>query len=130
MKSLSHKAIKLVLVSAFAAPLALFAAENATDDHASHHPAVAQSENIPVQVAPRSFEQLQQKMQVRMRAMQQITDPPARAAIMAAQMQDMQEMMQGAGIGCPMAGRMGTMMGMMGMGGGMMHNNMHGNAVK
>lgn len=129
MKTISHRAIKLVLISALATPFALFAAENAADDHASHHPsAVERPEVATAPVTARSFEQLQEQMQVRMRAMQQITDPQARAAIMAAQMQDMQQMMQGAGIGCPMMAGMGMMTGM--MGGGMMNNGMHGNTVK
>ena len=129
MKTLSHNAIKLILISALAAPVALFAAENAADDHASHHPAEVRSAGAAASVAPRSVDQLHEQMQVRMRAMQQITDPQARAAIMAVQMQDMQEMMPGAGIGCPMAGRKGMMMGMMNSD---MHGpqGMHGNAVK
>ena len=78
------KLMKLILASTIAAPIALFAAETA--------------QNTP--------NQIMEKMQVRMRAMQQINDPQARMSMMMAQMQDMQEiqgMMMGMKSGCPMA---------------------------
>lgn len=96
------KLMKLILASTIGAPIALFAAETA--------------QNTP--------NQIMEKMQVRMRAMQQINDPQARMSMMMAQMQDMQEiqgMMMGMKSGCPMAD------GNHGMGGpGMMGGNMHG----
>lgn len=102
MKAQPNRLLKLLLASAIAAPIALFAAETA--------------QNTP--------NQIMEKMQVRMRAMQQIDDPQARMSMMMAQMQDMQEMqamMMGMKSGCPMAE------GSQGMGGpGMMSGNMHG----
>lgn len=110
MNARPNKLMKLLMASVMAAPIALFAAEAA--------------QNMP--------NQIMERMQVRMRAMQQINDPQARMSMMMAQMQDMQDMqgmMMGMKSGCPMAegsqGMSGP--GMMGGGsGGMMEGHMHG----
>lgn len=128
MKTATRKTVKFILVSAFVVPAALFAAENAVDDHAGHHPVEARPAERAGAVAQNSFDQLQERMQVRMRAMQQLSDPQARSALMTAQMQDMQETLKG--VGCPMAGTrgangmgmMGNVPGHMGTGAGQMGN--------
>ncbi|MBA3034240.1 MAG: hypothetical protein KKF85_14660 [Gammaproteobacteria bacterium] len=124
--TLSRRAMQIALAVGLAAPLALFAAGNAT-----HQPGMAQAANVPANAMPGYQGQMQgrmQTMQARMQAMQSITDPQARMPLMQAQMKDMQEvqaMMKEANAGCPMAdgkggvGQMGGAQGGMMMGGGM-----------
>ena len=129
MNGLTRKLMTLALASALAAPVALLAAEITPAAPDSHHPANEQPAVVsapPAQPAQNSAAQLQERMQTRMRAMQQITDPQARMSMMMVQMQDMDEMMKG--MNCPMAENMGgkAMMGGGGMKGHGMRTRMGG----
>ena len=145
MNKLSRKILQVALISAMASPLTLLAADQATDDHNSHHPAPAQSAATPKKSAQNQFDHIQENMQARMLAMQNTSDPETRQAMMMAQMADMSSMMAGMTSGCPMAqgmmggGKGGMMSGMMGGGkggmmngqkGGMMGDNMPGKPAK
>ena len=105
MKNLSHNIAKLILITAFTAPVTLFAAEKIPADHEVHHPTQVQSPKIPDKLPQANVSQLQETMHARMLAMQNTRDPQARQEMMMAQMQDMMTTMES---GCPM------MQGMMG----------------
>jgi hypothetical protein len=108
MRNLSHHIAKLILITAFAAPVALFAAEKAPADHEVHHPTQVQSPKTPDKPTQAALGQIQETMHARMLAMQNTRDPQARQDMMMAQMQDMMTMMES---GCPMMQDMGSMMG-------------------
>ena len=132
MNLLSRKIMQVALISVFATPLSVLAADKADNDHDSHHPAQAQSANAPEKAAPDANNKIRENMQARMLAMHNTTDPEARQAMMMAQMDDMAAMMANMGSGCPMMG--GGQGGMMGGGkggkGGMMGSGMPGNPAK
>lgn len=114
--------MKLLLAFAFAAPIASFAAGMAADDHAKPNSAQAQKAETTTKMEQSAPNEIMERMQLRMRAMQQVSDPQARMSMMMAQMQDMQEvqgMMMGMSSGCPMAGGSQGMHGRGMMGGGM-----------
>ena len=94
MNGLTRKLMTLALASTLAAPVALLAADLTPDAHDSHHLANEQPAVVTTPPASNSPAQLQERMQTRMRAMQQITDPQARMSMMMVQMQDMNEMMK------------------------------------
>jgi hypothetical protein len=117
MRNRSHNLAKLILISAFSAPISLFAADK-TVDQDPHHPAPVQSPKTPDKPTQDATSQIQERMHARMLAMQNTSDPQARQTMMMAQMQDMTERMTVMGSGCPMMQAMGGMMsgqdGMMG----------------
>lgn len=118
MTNLARKSLPLLVAISLVAPLALLAADKTADDNT-----LRQS-----QQAPADGQNLQERMQTmwaRMTAMQATNDPQARLAIMNAQMQEMQTMMQDLSAGCPMAGAQGMMGGM----GGMMAGHMMGGGM-
>ena len=107
MRNLSHNIAKLILITVFAAPVALFAADKAVDQD-PHHPPQVQSLKTPDNPTQAAVGQIQETMHARMLAMQNTRDPQARQDMMMAQMQDMMTMMES---GCPMMQDMGSMMG-------------------
>lgn len=113
MKTPLNRIATFILISAFAAPAAVLAADKAANPD-PHHPAQAQSAAAPEKSSQAAAGQIQERMHARMLAMRNTSDPQARQDMMMAQMQDMTEMMAMMGSGCPM------MQGMMGAQGGMM----------
>lgn len=110
MNNLSHNIAKLILISAFAAPAALLAADKAIPSD-PHHPTPVQSAKTPDKTTQAAAGQIQERMHARMLAMRNTSDPQARQTMMMAQMQDMTDMMKLMGSGCPMMQGMGDMMG-------------------
>ena len=110
MNNLSHNIAKLILISAFAAPAALLAADKAIPSD-PHHPTPEQSAKTPDKTTQAAAGQIQERMHARMLAMRNTSDPQARQTMMMAQMQDMTDMMKLMGSGCPMMQGMGDMMG-------------------
>lgn len=110
MNNLSHNIAKLILISAFAAPAALLAADKAIPSD-PHHPTPVQSAKTPDKTTQAAAGQIQERMHARMLAMRNTSDPQARQTMMMAQMQDMRDMMKLMGSGCPMMQGMGDMMG-------------------
>ena len=113
MKTLSRNIAKLILISAFAAPAALLAADKAAAPD-PHHPTPVQSAKTPDKTTQAAAGQIQERMHARMLAMRNTSDPQARQTMMMAQMQDMTDMMTLMGSGCPMMQGMGDMMGAQG----------------
>ncbi len=126
MRNLSRNIAKLILISAFAAPAALLAADKAAAPD-PHHPTPVQSAKTPDKPTQAAAGQIQERMHARMLAMQNTSDPQARQTMMMAQMQDMTDMMTLMGSGCPMMQGMG---GMMGGQGGMMGQPMNEKPAK
>ena len=110
MNNLSHNIAQLILISAFAAPAALLAADKAIPSD-PHHPTPVQSAKTPDKTTQAAAGQIQERMHARMLAMRNTSDPQARQTMMMAQMQDMTDMMKLMGSGCPMMQGMGDMMG-------------------
>lgn len=123
MRNLSRNIAKLILISAFAAPAALFAADKAAASD-PHHPTPVQSAKTPYKPTQAAAGQIQESMHARMLAMQNTSDPQAHQTMMMAQMQDMTDMMTLMGSECPM------MQGMMGGQGGMMGQPMNEKPAK
>ena len=119
---LNHIAM-FILISAFAAPAAVLAADKVADPD-PHHPAQVQPAAAPDKSSQAAAGQTQERMHARMLAMRNTSDPQARQEMMMAQMQDMTEMMAMMGSGCPM------MQDMMGGQGGMMGGPMKGKPSK
>ncbi len=110
MKTLTRNTMQLLLISVLSVPLAVLAADKPDEAHDSHHPAVTQTSDAAAQTTPISPDLLRDRMETRLRAMQQVNDSQARLSMMMAQMQDINDMMKAMGAGCPM------MEGMMGGG--------------
>lgn len=123
MKTLSRKALTLLLVAGLATPVALFAADPAADEHTGHHPdqaaPTADAAGKPMPATPPMQDKMpgmqmrMEAMQTHMEAMQKTTDPQERMQMMKTHMEEMQAMMKEMKAGCPMAGgkrEMGAMM--------------------
>lgn len=132
MNAFSRKFAQIALIAIFASPVTLLAADIDANDHNSHHPAQAQAAATTDKSTQETGNQIQERMQTRMLAMRNTSDPAARQDMMMAQMQDMSAMMANMGTGCPMMaqGMMGGKGGMMGSKGGMMGDNMPGKSAK
>ena len=72
MNNLSHNIAKLILISAFAAPAALFAADKAAASD-PHHPTPVQSAKTPDKPTQAATGQIQERMHARMLAMRNTT---------------------------------------------------------
>lgn len=108
MRNLSSHIAQVLLISVFAAPTALLAA-----DPDPHHPDRTPSVRKVDPSAQTNVAEIHERMQTRMLAMRNTGNPQARQDMMLAQMQDMMSMMQMMGSGCPMMGGQGGMMGNM-----------------
>lgn len=114
MKSMQRTALMLALAGLLSLPIMSMAADVAKDEHSGHHPDQAQT--AAQDATPAATERMQ-AMRARMMEIRASKDPEIRKQLMAAQMKDMETMMQDGS--CPMmAGGKGGM-GMMGGQGGM-----------
>ena len=123
MKTPLNRIATFILISVFAAPVAVLASDKVANPD-PHHPDQAQSAKAPEKPSQAAAGQIQERMHARMLAMRNTSDPQARQEMMMAQMQDMTEMMAMMGSGCPM------MQDMMGGQGGMMGGPMKGKPSK
>ncbi|MFY9328266.1 MAG: hypothetical protein WAO76_09655 [Georgfuchsia sp.] len=132
MNTLSRHVMTLALTAAFAAPIAVLAADKPAGDHASHHPEQAQTEKASgnqMQDHSMKMHARMEAMQARMKAMEKTSDPKARIPMMKAQMEDMQAVMKEMDSNCPMAGGKDGMDKMGGSHDDMMGHDMHGGGM-
>lgn len=123
MKTSLNRIATFILVSLFAVPAAVLAADKAAKPD-PHHPNEAQSAEATDKATQAAAGQIRERMHARMLAMRNISAPQARQKMMMAQMQDMTEMMAMMGSACPM------MQDMMGGQDGMMSGPMMGKPSK
>ncbi len=111
LKSMQRTALMLALTSLLSLPIMSMAADVAMDEHSGHHPDQAQT--AAQEETPAATERMQ-AMRARMMEIRAGKDPEILKQLMAAQMKDMETMMQDGS--CPMmAGGKGGM-GMTGQG--------------
>jgi TolA-binding protein len=111
MKTMQRNTLMFSLAAALALPTAAMAADVATDEHSSHHPAPTTATQ-PQATTAADMQPLRERMQ----EMRRTRDPAKRMQMMETQMKQMDTVMKNMDATCPMAGRQPGGMGMMGQG--------------